>query len=394
MDKIRIGDLQFDKEERDALQRVIDSARVSEGREVQAFEEQFADWVGVKHCVAVSSGTAALMVGLKSLEYLGYIPSDATVLIPALTFIATANAVKMCEYEPIFGDVGTDTYTLESYYAMVHKTDVTLPVHLFGFSADMANIASKARWSNDDAIVCEDACQAHGTMIGDRKAGSIGLWGAFSFYIAHTVQAGELGALVTNDADIALMARRLKAQGRTCACKICTRNTTGCHLLENGDPRFRALYPGYNFKAMEWSAAIARVQLDKVDANIERRKGNRDRLTRSLFGAQDKLKLPRHGLYDVPMVYPLVLKSGNRDALIVKLESAGVEARPMFGCIPTQQPAYREYKERYAGMLPISERFGRQGFYVGCHQYLNSDHMKRIAEVILESVEQCQISIT
>ena len=386
--KIRIGDLQFGKEERDALQRVLDSCRVSEWREVREFEEQFADWIGVKHCVAMSSGTAALMCGLKSLEYLGHIPKDARVLIPALTFIATANAVKLCGYTLRFGDVDRHTYTLKPDYAMIHNADVILPVHLFGFGANMIALASTTRWVSQEAIICEDACEAHGTTIGGSKVGSIGAWGAFSFYIAHTVQAGEFGALVTDDADIALTARRVKAHGRVCACKICTRNTTGCAILKDGDPRFLSLYPGYNFKAMEWTAAVAKVQLAKVDANIARRRENAEHLTRLLLDAQDKLTLPGFRLTDVPMVYPIVLlKKGNRNALVVELEKRGVEARPMFGCIPAQQPAYAEYKEECAGMLPISDWFGQQGFYVGCHQYLTNSHIERIAKTILESVK-------
>jgi perosamine synthetase len=405
MNKIRIGDFQFTQAERDAVNRVMDSGRISEGREVRAFEEEFADWVGVEHCVAVSSGTAALMVGLKTLEYLGMIPSPkplgnenvpgwspvtthrpARVLIPALTFVATANAVKLCGMEPVFADIDRYSYTMQSDYVTFTGVDVVLPVHLFGFGADMTSICNAAHWANPNILVCEDACEAHGTMFGGKKAGSYGTWGAFSFYIAHTVQAGEFGALVTDDADIARVARQIKAHGRLCSCKICTRNTTGCHRLKDGDPRFLAQFIGYNFKPMEWSAALARVQLAKIDENITRRKENARSLTRLLLDGQNRIILPGFRSTDVPMVYPIVLKEGNRDDVVVKLEAVGVEARPAFGCIPLHQPAYAQYKDEYADMLPISEWIGQCGFYVGCHQYLNGGQLKRMAEAILESV--------
>lgn len=388
MDKIRIGDFQFQQSERSAVMRVLESGRISEWRETRAFEEEFADWMGVKHCVAVSSGTAALIVGLKTLEYLGMVPAGGNVLIPALTFIATANAVKLAGMEPVFADIDRHTFTMNADYITFNQADVILPVHLFGFGADMQAINKAARWVSHRCAICEDACEAHGTLIDGEKAGSLSTWGAFSFYIAHTIQAGELGALVTDSADIARVARQIKAHGRMCACKECTRNTTGCPRLADGDPRFLCQFVGYNFKAMEWSAAIARAQLVKASENIARRKANATTLTRLLADAQNKLILPGFRRGDVPMVYPMVLKAGNRDELIVKLEKAGVEARPAFGCIPLQQPAYSQYKRQYDGMLPVSEWVGQQGFYVGCHQYLTQEQLKRMAEIILESVKE------
>lgn len=388
MEKIRIGDFQFTQSERDAVNRVMDSERISEWRETKSFEEEFADWIGAKHCVAVSSGTAALIVGLKTLECLGMVKPGASVLVPALTFIATANAVKLSGMEPIFADIDQGTYTMEADYVAIHGADIILPVHLFGFGANMAAINSAARWMPRQGLICEDACEAHGTLIDNEKAGGLSTWGAFSFYIAHTIQAGEFGALVTDNADIARVARQIKAHGRLCSCRICTRNTTGCHMLKDGDPRFKTEFIGYNFKAMEWTAAIARVQLAKADENIARRKENAQTLTRLLLDGQDKIVLPGFRDSDVPMVYPIVLKDGacGRDELIVRLEDAGVEARPAFGCIPLQQPAYSEYKSEYEGLLPISEWVGEQGFYVGCHQYLTDEQLKRMARIILESV--------
>lgn len=406
MDKIRIGDFQFQQEERDAVNRVMDSGRISEWRETRAFEEEFADWVGTKYCVAVSSGTAALIVGLKALEYLGMIPSaapienenvpswsmvttlrPARILIPALTFVATANAVKLCGMTPVFADVDRYTYTMQPESVTIRDADMVLPVHLFGFGADMPAINAAARWKVSTPRVCEDACEAHGTSIDGHRAGSLGTWGAFSFYIAHTVQAGELGAIVTDNADIARVARQIKAHGRLCSCKVCTRNTTGCHRLKDGDPRFLAQFVGYNFKAMEWSTAIARAQLAKVGENIARRKENAETLTRLLLDGQDGFALPGFRDTDVPMVYPIVLGNGNRDEVIVKLEAAGVEARPTFGCIPLQQPAYVQYKQQYQGTLPVSRWIGEHGFYVGCHQYLTPDQLEKMAGVILESVK-------
>jgi dTDP-4-amino-4,6-dideoxygalactose transaminase len=126
--------------------------------------------------------------------------------------------------------------------------------------------------------------------------------------------------------------------------------------------------------------------LCKVSANVARRKANAVTLGSLLERGRGKLTLPLFRHTDVPMVYPMVLRQGDRDALIVKLEAAGVEARPAFGCIPTQQPAYVRFAKEYIGQVPVSEWVGAQGFYVGCHQYLSESQLHRMADAILESV--------
>jgi len=373
-----IGDFPIGQDERDAINRVMDSGRISEGREVRAFEDEFADYLGVAHCVAVNSGTAALMVGLKALEYLDMIPNNARVLIPALTFIATANAVMLTGNVPVFGDVSLETMCLEP--AELEKDfDIALPVHLFGIVASMDNIFTRAR----GRLVCEDACEAHGATYWGTKAGTMGAWGAFSFYIAHTVQAGEFGALVTDNGDIARVARQLKAHGRSCQCRVCTRYTTGCKHLENGDPRFRSEFPGYNFKPMEFQAALARVQLKRIDDNIAKRRENARELTDGLRRVSE-FCLPTFDEGSVPMAYPVVY-TGDRDGLIIELQKLGVESRPIFGSIPHQQPAYRQYAD---AVTPVSDHIGKQGLYVGCHQYLHN--IPSMCERILEGIRNVE----
>ena len=389
----RIGDLKFGSEEKEALQRVIDSGRISEGPEVRAFEDEFAQWVGVRHCVAVSSGTAALICGLKSLildRRFMYVQEGDAVLIPALTFIATANAVKLCGLEPVFGDINPDTFCLEPGAMLWSHCNVVMPVHLMGYMADMKEFVDQASWYVPQVTVVEDAAEAHGSVQNGKKAGSFGVWSAFSFYIAHTVQAGELGCVCTDDAKIAQFVRRLKAHGRVCSCRKCTRTTTGCEFLVDGDPRFTHLFPGYNFKTMEFQAALARVQLSKVDANIGARRTNVLRLSSRLACASDDLILPKYDENVAPMGYPIVLRNGGakeRAVMMMELEQNSVECRPLFGCIPTQQPAYAGYKEAYKDRLPVAEKYGASGFYVGCHQYLDYRDIDHIVRIVLSAMK-------
>jgi dTDP-4-amino-4,6-dideoxygalactose transaminase len=383
--KIRIGDFPLGKDERDAIQRVVDSGRITEHKEVRAFEEEFTEWVGVKYCVALSSGTAALMTGLTALKHDG-VKNNARVLIPALTFVATANAVKLCGMKPVFGDVDPLTMCLLPE-CVTSGIDIIMPVHLFGYMADMRKLKREA--SRISAVIVEDACEAHGSIYQGNKAGTFGKWAAFSFYIAHTIQAGELGALVTNDKKIATLARSIKAHGRECVCKVCVRSTGQCPNMEDHDPRFCHVTYGYNFKPMEFSAALARVQLAKVKQNIEKRFRNVVRLNRGLRSLEDILVLP-HLDKDVSyMMYPIILRQpGLRHKLLLALEKENVECRPLFGCIPLQQPAYTYLLSQYRHKLPISEYYGANGFFVGCHQYLTNGDIDYMIQAIIAAIKE------
>jgi CDP-6-deoxy-D-xylo-4-hexulose-3-dehydrase len=387
--KIRIGDLQFGPAERAAIIRVLDSGRISEGPEVRAFEREYADWLGARHCVAVSSGTAALIVGLAASQIAGHIKPGARVLMPALTFIATANAVRLTGLEPVFADIDPHMFTMRKESLYWNQHDAILPVHLFGYPAPMDYIIRGARTSASYIPVFEDACQAHGSRYIGSKVGCFGHWSAFSFYIAHTVQAGEFGVLCTDDPEIAKLAKSLKAHGRACACEKCNRSTGECPFLGETDPRFTHLHIGYNFKPMEWQAALARVQLENIEENIEKRRANVSTLNSLLRKVDDRIKLPTLDGRVSYMAYPMVLLEPGRRAAVMKyLESHGVECRPLFGCIPTQQPAYEEYAERYQDKLPVAEDYGANGLYVGCHQYLEYVDLRRMAGVIIDAVRE------
>jgi len=387
--RIPIGDFPLGQEERDALQRVIDSGRISMGHEVRSFEEEFAHYMGTRHCVAVSSGTAALMVGLRAVAVSRQWPitTGGRVLLPALTFIATANAAKLADMRIFFGDIEPGTMGLDPQALDGASVEAVLPVHLMGYGCDIEAI--RAKCEERGLLLLEDAAEAHGTTIGGQKAGTFGLWGAFSFYIAHTVQAGELGCIVTDSAEVAQVARQLRAHGRSCQCRRCTRSTTGCPYLGDGDPRFRSEYIGWNYKPMEFQAALARVQLRHIDENIARRRENVQRLNGHLIGLQEAGVVEPFAVQDsaVHIAYPVVLTGhGYRDRVVAELEHRGVEARPLFGCIPTQQPAYTYLSRCYDHALPVACHYGADGFYVGCHQYLTDQQIDCMAYTIEDVV--------
>lgn len=396
--KILVGDFKIGLSEKRAIKEVLDIGRISEGKKVLEFERMFAEFVGTKYSVLVSSGTAALIAGLNALSYIEglKIKRGQKIITTPLTYIATSNAIVLSGFEPVYVDIDRDSLNISpenilsylrqaediSEYAMI------LPVHLMGFPCDMAQINSIA--NDHGLLVFEDSSQAHGSVYNGKKAGSLSLLSSFSFYIAHNIQVGEMGAVVTDNLKIANLIRQIKANGRVCDCPICTRHIGVCHKLRDYagdadfDPRFTHSIIGYNFKTDEFSACLGICQLKKVEMINKARRNNVLYLNNKLKKFEELLQLPRYLEYVSYLAYPIIIKRPDiisRKYLREELERRGVETRPIFGCIPTQQPAYEYLKKEYEGRLPNAEYAGLNGFYIGCHQYLKKDDLDYVVYV-------------
>ncbi|MDP7081156.1 MAG: DegT/DnrJ/EryC1/StrS family aminotransferase [Candidatus Undinarchaeales archaeon] len=393
MDPIRVGDLILGDEEREAIGKIIDSGRISEGPFVRRFEREWAKYVGTRECVLLNSGTSALIAGIAALKVGEYIDGTRVVTTP-LTYVATSNAIILNGLEPVYVDVDPETFiiTPQTVSALLEEEDdpssfaMLLPVHLMGYPCDMDGMDAVVK--KYGLVTFEDSAQAHGSRYKGKRTGSLSLLSDFSFYIAHNIQAGELGALVTDDPNIARLVRKIKANGRVCDCSVCVRSTGECpHLRDEDDPdpRFTHDLIGYNFKTMEFQAAIALCQLQKADWILERRQENVRRLNEALEPLADVLATPPFSPDVSYLAYTLVIKDPKRfprARICREMEHAGIETRPLFGCIPTQQPAYASYRDRYKGRLPVAERLGSDAFYVGCHQYLSEEQLDHMASTL------------
>ncbi|MCX6651400.1 MAG: DegT/DnrJ/EryC1/StrS family aminotransferase [Methanomassiliicoccales archaeon] len=390
---VGVGDFKITDIERKAINDVLDSGKITEGKKTHQFERKWADFVGTSKCVAVNSGTSALIVGMMALTELRKWPKRKTAITTPLTYVATSNSLVLTGFNPIYVDVDEKTFGItpdgikEAIEGVkVDMPELILPVHLMGYPCDMGGIS---RICHDNGIaLMEDSSQAHGTVVEGKRTGSMSDLSTFSFYIAHNIQAGELGAVCTDDPGIEKLMRSLKANGRRCDCVSCTRRDKGCvrrNDVDTRDPRFTHERIGYNFKTMEFQTSLASVQIDKVSEIIKTRSDNVRYLNDQLSMFADKIKLPDFDPNVSYLAYPMIVdESIDRDSLVKKLENRGVEARPLFGCIPTQQPSYLRYKKRYQGKLKVAERLGAHGMYVGCHQYLTHDDLDYIAQVFKE----------
>lgn len=393
--RINVGEFKIGIEERKAINDVIDSGRISEGEHTAKFEKEWAKFIGTQYSVAVSSGTSALIVGLEALKHheKSQIGPHTKIITTPVTYIATSNATIIAGFEPIYVDIDKDTFCITPNNIKEHldqakdpsEYSIILPVHLMGYMCDMDSINRIAQ--SYGLITFEDAAQAHGSTYKGKKAGSLSAVSGFSFYIAHNIQAGELGAVTTNDYDIMRLIKKIKANGRACDCSICLRKSHGCSKiksyvgLDDYDPRFTHELVGYNFKTMEFQTSLALIQLKRIHDIIKRRQENVKYLNDGLEKFSGILKLPKYDENVSYLAYPIVItdpKRVSRKRLRLELDKNGIESRPLFGCIPTQQPAYRHLKGKYAGKLPVAEYVGIHGFYIGCHQYLTQNEMDHV----------------
>jgi len=392
-----VGDFKLGDEEKAAIIEVLEKGRITEWKKVKEFERIFAEYIGTKHCLVVNSGTSALLVGLLALKYDKRFPKfrdGAKVITSPVTYVATSNAIMLSNMEPVYVDIDKRTFKLipeqiEHLLAKGNPDEFAgiLPVHLMGYPNDMGEINEIA--DKYDVVVFEDSAQAHGTVYKGQKTGSLGLLADFSFYVAHNIQAGEMGCVTTNDTKLFRLMIQLKANGRVCDCPICTRPQGRCPKLlgykgeEDFDPRFTHEYVSYNFKTMEFPAALGICQMRKVDWILKRRQENVRYLNSKLAKYDDLLYLPLFAETVSYLAYPILIKEGtglSRKWLRKELEARGVENRPLFGCIPTQQPAYSKFKDKYRGKLPVADYVGKNAFYIGCHQYLEREDLDYIVD--------------
>ena len=259
------------QEEINAVVEVLISKRLSQlvSEKVSEFEEGFAKYCGIKHAIAVNSGTTALHVALAAA---GIGPGN-DVILPPYTFMATANAILHQNLVPIFADVDPKTYNIhpeEVKKRIMKKTKAIIPVHMLGQPADMDPIMEVAK--RHDLIVIEDCAQANGAEYKDRKVGTFGDMGCFSFYLnKHMTSGGEGGMIITNDEKLAKRARSI---ANHCRPEVSPYPNVPAHNV------YWSI--GYNYRMTAIQAAMGLVQLRRLDKFIEKRRKNAEYLTKHI----------------------------------------------------------------------------------------------------------------
>jgi perosamine synthetase len=348
----------------EAVVEVLRSGRLSLGPRLDEFERALAGWVGTRHAVAVSSGTAALHLLVRGL---GIGPGDE-VLVPSFTFAASVNVVLQEGAVPIFVDIEPDVYTMsveDAERKITPRTKAILAVDLFGHPAEWDAILELARRHGLRTI--DDSCEALGATYRGRRLGSFGDAAAFAFYPNKQITTGEGGALVTDDDGLAALARSLRNQGRA--------------AMGAGREHERA---GYNYRMDEMSAALGLSQLGRIDELLARRERVAAAYTERL-AAVPAVRAPvvRDHVGMSWFVYVVTLGEGlEREAVIAALEARGVPARGYFVPIHTQ-PYLRSHPAR-AVRLPVTERAARRTVALPFHGRLGMAALDRVVQTLAE----------
>lgn len=332
----------------------------SAGKYVELFEAEFAKFCGVRHAVSCCNGTAALHL---SLAALGVGPGDE-VIVPTLTFVATANAVTYCGARPVFVDSEPETWNLDPAQVAAKITPRTkgiVAVHLYGNPVDVDALRGLA--SRHGLFLLEDAAEAHGALHGGRPAGSLGDIAAFSFYGNKIIATGEGGMVTTDDDALAARVRLLRGQGM--------------------DPERRYWFPvvGYNYRMMNIPAAIGLAQLECAGWHTGRRREVVEAYKRLLgsvagLGWQAERAWARHAYW----MFTVVLRDGGadeRDRLMGRLLDAGVETRPVFYPVHSLPP-YREAARDEE--FPVAEGLARRGLSLPTWAGLSDEDLSYVCE--------------
>jgi perosamine synthetase len=332
------------------------------GQYVTRFEQEFAHFCGAKHGIATSNGTTALHLAL---AVLGIGPGDE-VIVPSLTFVATASTVVYTGAKPVFADSEPRTWNLDPDDVARKITPATraiIPVHIYGHPADMDAIKAVAREHNLSII--EDAAEAHGAEYKGQRVGGIGQMGAFSFYGNKIVTTGEGGMLVTNDDDLADKARQLRD-----------------HAMS---PTRRYWHPtiGYNYRLTNIQAALGVAQMERIEEFIARKRAIAARYCELLHGTPG-LSMPVEEPWakNVYWMFSMLVDENlgiSRDDLMIHLKTRGVDSRPFFYPIHTMPPYATGHP------LPVAERVARQGINLPSSVALTDDDIRRIVRAIHEA---------
>ena len=341
-----------------ALKDVCRSGRFVLGPEVEAFEEEFATYCEVSHCVGVNSGTSALHLAMRCLD-VG--PDDEVITVP-MTFVATAWAISYVGATPVFVDIDPATRCMDPAQleaAITPRTNVILPVHLYGQPADMKAILRIA--DAHGLAVVEDACQAHGARYQGRRVGGLGCIGCFSFYPGKNLGAyGEGGALVTDDEAIAARARALRDHGQ--------------------GARYQHETLGYNYRMDAFQGAVLRTKLKHLDEwNGARRR--HAQTYRECLAHCEAITLPGepqtcHGVYHL-----FVVEVDGRDDVAAELNRAGVATGLHYPVPVHLQPAYA-HLGLGGGVFPVSERLARRCLSLPMFPELSTAQIEYVAEQI------------
>ena len=396
----------FDERE---IRNLVDASLdfwLTTGRFAERFEREFAQWMEVRHCLLVNSGSSANLVALAALTSprLGerrLRPGDEVITVAA-GFPTTLNPILQNGLVPVFVDVTLPTYNVDTSQleaALSPRTRAMIFAHTLGNPFDVSAVSSFAR--KHDLWLVEDCCDAVGSTYFGRKTGTFGDLATVSFYPAHHMTMGEGGAVLTNTALLHTIAESFRDWGRDCWCEPGCDNTCGKRFgwqlgdLPCGyDHKFTYSHIGYNLKLTDMQAAVGVAQLEKLDGFVAARRRNFRALREGLAGLEEFFVLPEATTGAEPswFGFPIAVRAGapfSRNQATRYLEDRKIATRLLFGGNLVRQPAYRESQYRVIGSLSQTDYVMNQVFWIGLYPGIQG----RILDYMLETLRALPESV-
>jgi len=347
----------------DDIQSVVDvlrSGMLIQGTNVEKFEKNIANYLNVKHAIAVSSGTATLHIALVALG----IGSGDEVIVPAFSYVATANVVELVGAKPVFVDIDIKSFNIDVNQiedAITEKTKIIMPVHEFGLACDITEICKIADKHN--LLVIEDAACALGANENGKYVGSFGDVGSFSFHPRKAITSGEGGMLVTDDDDLAEKFRVLRNHGIS---------------YKNGKMDF--IEAGFNYRMTDFQAALVNSQFSRFENILE----SRNQLAQIYLDQLkdiDSIQLPSYPNNKNHTWQSFhILVDNDRDELIKKLKDNGIGTNYGAQCIPAQKYYQKKYNFDCDGMYPNALTAFQKGLVIPVYENLKLDDIFLISD--------------
>ena len=343
------------------VENILRNGQLTLGEEVKLLEKNFSKYIGVKYAASVSSATAGLHLSLLSLG----IKNDDEIIVPAKTFISTANAALYCNAKPIFCDVDKKTYQLDPTklkQIITKKTKAIIPVHLGGNMCNMDEILEIA--NNYGLSVIEDSAHAHGSTYNNQKSGSFGKIGVFSFYPDKIMASADGGIITTNDKSVYEKILLLRNVGRK----------------KLGHDAYSEI--GYNYRMNEIQATIALEQLRILPKMIQRRREIANMYNSNLKNLKNlQIPLVDSNIKSSYYAYVLRMKKGNLENFLNKLSAKGIETSHMFLSV-YKHLAYKKLLGITKPFCPISEKLDHETFTIPLHAGMKDQEVQYVIKEI------------
>ena len=361
--KIRVAEPNIEEEDAKAMYQAVKENRLSSGKYVEEFENEFAKYVGVKEAIAVNSGTAAIHLPLESLNL-----NAGEVITTSFTFAATSNVIVLQNMKPVFVDIEPETYNIDPKKieaAITTKTKAIMPIHYGGQCAEMDEINEIA--SKHNLHVIEDAAPALGGIYKNRKAGTLSKISGFSFFPDKSITTGEGGMVTTNDSDLAEKCRILRKNGAS--------------------KRYYHDYIGWNFRMPDPNAALGKSQLKRIEKIIKLKNEKADYYREKLQNIDGVVPpLVKNYNRHTFMLYSILTKNNSqRQKIITELNKKGIETRINFPPVHLQ-PVYAKRFNFKVDSLPVTEDIANRILGLPIFIKMTNEQQDIITESIKRSI--------